>query len=289
MKKRAPIDSQIVGAQTKPYHYKVTYRDISNYSASIFDENSAYYHESKGNEIIAHPLFPVKISWQIVERLHTLWDITFPVNLLDHLIHQSEYIKIFRPIKAEEDLVVQGELIALVPHKLGVKLTIRFNYRDQNEQEVITEYVGAILLGVKCMDEGNGIAAAPEIDRVEIKEPFQQISIPVHRLASYIYDGCNDIVNPIHTNRAYAKSMGLPNIILQGTATLAMSVSAIMNKALNTNPETIEVVAGKFIGYVLPPDNLSVRFIKKVRHEYFFDVVNQKKETVIKGGYIKIK
>ena len=106
MKKRAPINSQIVGTQTKPYHYKATYRDISNYSASIFDENSAYYHEGKGNEIIAHPLFPVRISWQIVERLHTLWDVTFPVNLLDHLIHQSEYIKIFRPLKEEEYLAI---------------------------------------------------------------------------------------------------------------------------------------------------------------------------------------
>ena len=283
-----PIDSGIVGAKTKPFVYEVTYRDLTNYSAAVLEDNPAYYERKDGGPAV-HPLFPVRISWQIVEKLETLWEIKFPVDLRDHLIHQAEYIEFFQPLRAGDKLKVQATLISLLPHKLGVKLAIRFDYSDYSQKMVLREYVSAVLTGVKCADDGRTIDTFPTTERFEINSDYQSLKIEISKLASYIYDGCNDIVNPIHTDPEYARSFGLPGIILQGTATLAMSVNAVIKKTPNFDLRKIDVVAGKFTGYVLPPDSLTVKFIKKDTDEYFFETLNSKNEYVIRGGYIKVK
>jgi hypothetical protein len=81
--------------------------------------------------------------------------------------------------------------------------------------------------------------------------------------------------------------MGLPDIILQGTATLAMSVSTVIRKELNKNPQRIKMVSGKFTDIVVPPNQLSVRLLKKNEQEIYFDVSDQNDKFVLKGGYIK--
>ena len=288
LKKRVPINSDIVGKATKPFHYRVTFRNLTNYSAAVFNGNPLYYDNRAGGPA-AHPLFPVRISWQMVERLDSLWDIKFPVDLSSHLIHQAEYIELIKPLKAGDELEVCGTLISLMPHKLGAKMAIRFDYTDNSGMELVKEYVSAILLGVKVTDEGRSIKKIAQIERFEIKEDYQSAKIEVSALDSYLYDGCSEIVNPIHTDRYYARSLGLPGIILQGTATLARSISSVINHLPNNDPRKITVVAGKFSGYVLPPDSLTVKFIKKSSDEYYFETVNSNNEYVIRGGYIKVK
>ncbi len=287
LKRRIAIDSDAAGSTTKPFHYKVNFRDLTNYSAAVFDDNPIFYNRGKDTPA-AHPLFPVRISWQMVENLDSLWDAKFPVDLRSNLIHQSEYIQILQPLHAGDDLSVIGTLISLVPHKLGVKLTICFDYNERQKGAMIKEYVSAILLGVKCDDGGKSIEEIPQSERIEINSGSAAEKVKISALASYIYDGCTDIVNPIHTDREYARSLGLPGIILQGTATLAMSVSAVL-KAHGADPRKVETAAGKFSGYVQPPDNLTVRFMEKEQGVYYFETLNKNNDYVIRGGYIKVK
>ena len=62
--KKIHLSSDIVGAKLKPFQFEVTFRQTSNYAASIFDDNNIYYDTNKSHKIVAHPLFPVRISWQ---------------------------------------------------------------------------------------------------------------------------------------------------------------------------------------------------------------------------------
>jgi len=286
LKKRALIDSSIVGSCTKPFRYLVNFRHLTNYSAALFDENPLLYENGEDAPVM-HPLFPSRISWQMVERLDLLWDVRFPVDLRDHLIHQGEYLEILQPLKPGNELKVKATLISLRPHKLGVKITIRFEYCNKSGVQLIKEYVSAIVLGVRCSDDGRSIGEIPQMERRQITGDYFSEIIEISALDSYIYDGCSDIVNPIHTNREYARSMGLPGILLQGTATLARSVSVI-SKHIPGAHAKITALAGKFTGYVLPPDRLTVNFIKNASGDYFFETLNRKNEYVIRGGYLKI-
>ena len=280
------ISSQIVGTKSKPYQIQVTDRQISNYAASIFDENDIYYKKKQGKEMVAHPLFPVRISWKIIENINQQWGTELPGNILDNLVHQSEYLEIHRLLKPGDKLSITGEIIALLPHKQGSKITIKFDYYDQNNQKVLSEFLGAIMFGCKCSDPGKTTQALPVTAIIEQDTPLWEEKIAVSRVAPFLYDGCNEIVYPIHTDQGYAKSVGLPDIILQGTATLAMSVSTLIRKELNNNPQRVKVVSGKFTGIVVPPNRLSVRLLKKSEQKFYFDVSDQDDNFVLRGGYI---
>lgn len=284
-KKKMKIDSQIVGTRIKPYPFCVTARQIQNYAASIFDENSIYFDTEK--KITAHPLFVARISWEIIERLNQLSEVEFPDHVFDHLAHQSEYLEIYRLLKPGDELTIHGEIVAVIPHKLGVKITLKFDYFDRQNKLVLVEYMGAILFGVKCSDKGKTSPNLPTIERIEQNLLIWEEQILISRFAPYIYDGCNDIVYPIHTDRKFAQSMGLPDIILQGTATLAMSVSAIIKKELNNDPRMLKIISAKFTDVVVPPNRLTVRLLKRTQQEVHFDVTEQGGKSVLKGGYIK--
>jgi len=287
LKKKIQISSDIVGAKIKPFHFKVSFRQTSNYAASIFDENKIYYDTNKKNKIVAHPVFPVRISWNIVENINQHWEIDFREKALDSLVHYSEYLELHRLLMPGDELTVHGELTALVPHKLGAKITLKFDYYDKAARLILTEYIAALLFSVKCVDSGRTSVELPLIERIENISPIwvQQIQIP--RSAPFIYDGCNDIVYPIHTDIEFAQKRGLPDIILQGTATLAKSVSILIKNELNDVSRLIKVISGKFTDIVVPPNQLSVRLLKKTSQELFFDVKDKNDKIVLKGGFIR--
>ncbi|MCP4021558.1 MAG: hypothetical protein GY729_06935, partial [Desulfobacteraceae bacterium] len=98
---------------------------------------------------------------------------------------------------------------------------------------------------------------------------------------------------PIHTSPNFAEAVGLPGIILQGTATLAYAVREMVNKEADADPSNIEQIACNFTGMVLPGTKIEVYCIeKKSYHDHtdlFFQVHNSDGQKAIRNGYIKIK
>ena len=107
----------------------------------------------------------------------------------------------------------------------------------------------------------------------------------------FIYDGCSDIVFPIHTSKKFAKQLQLPDIILQGTATLAFAVSAIINRETKGNPNLVKEIYAKFTGMVFPGTtiqiNLKQRQIAGKETHLFFEVLNHEGKRAISHGFIK--
>ena len=287
LKKKIQVSSEMVGAKIKPFKYKVLFRQTSNYAASIFDENSIYYDTNRKQKIVAHPLFPVRISWKIAENINEHWEIDFPTEALENFVHHSEYLEIHRLLKPGDVLTIHGELAAFLPHKLGAKIILKFDYFDKADEHVQTELIGAILFGVKCTDKGKTSIELPSTERIKQSSPIWEEQIIVPRSAPFIYDGCNDIVYPIHTDIKFAQNMGLPDIVLQGTATLAKSVTILIKKELEKNPNRVKMISGKFSNIVVPPNQLTVLLQKRNETELYFNVTDKNGKIVLKGGYLK--
>jgi acyl dehydratase len=83
--------------------------------------------------------------------------------------------------------------------------------------------------------------------------------VDVPAWAAHVYTEGARIWNPIHTDRAVARTAGLPGIILHGTATLAVGVSRVVAHALAGDPARVHEVAGRFTGMVPMPSSLTVR------------------------------
>jgi acyl dehydratase len=112
-------------------------------------------------------------------------------------------------------------------------------------------------------------------------------------LRPFIYDGCANIYFPIHTSRGFARQVGLPGIILQGTATLSLAAREILDREAERDPGRLITFSGRFSGMVLPGTCIRVRILKKnpgpAGTDLHFIVYNQEGRPAVSRGYAFIK
>jgi len=71
-------------------------------------------------------------------------------------VHYTEHLMFHRPVRPGDRLRITGRIAAILPHKAGTHVVIRFDAIALNDAPVFTEHIGAIMRGVKCTDEGRG-------------------------------------------------------------------------------------------------------------------------------------
>jgi acyl dehydratase len=285
------INSQFVGTPLKTYQSRITWRDTMNYAAAIGDDNPLYFDDECSRGIVAPPMFAVAATWPIIENITDFLDADdFPREILLTQMHYTEHIRFHNSLSPGQALSVKGRIAAILPHRAGTQIVTCFEARDQNDQPVFTEYNGGMMRGVKCMDGGRGGEVLPSVPDRDSKNRLQwEQRIRVDSLLPFVYDGCANIVFPIHTSKKFAHEVGLPGIILQGTATLALAVTELINREADGIPFKLKEISCRFTGMVLPGSEirLQVFYSKTDNHSgsIFFDVINQEGDKAISHGY----
>jgi len=289
------LSSRFVGTPLKDYHTEITWRRTMNFAAALDDNNDCYMDDEREGGIIAPPMFGVAVTWPILERI---WEYIeardFPMEILVTQVHHTESLAFHRPVRPGDRLTVKGRVAAILPHRAGTRVVVRFDVLDQTGDPVFTEHMGALMRGVKCSDEGLCPNPLPEGPLSEASaHPLWESRISIDLLRPHIYDGCTDIVFPIHTSKAFARQVGLPGNILQGTATLAFAVREIINREAGGDPLMLKSVFCRFTGMVFPGTVIRVQGVgKSEKHDgtgLHFMVLNQEGQKAISGGYAFLK
>lgn len=289
------LSSRFVGTPLKDYNKRITWREIMNYAASVEDNNPHYFDDERADGILAPPMLSVAVTWPILERI---WEFIeaedFPTSVMMTQVHYTEYLAFHRPIKPDDSLTIKGKLTAILPHRAGTQVVIRFDAVDKEGTPVFTEHTGALMRGIKCADEGLGEDSLPFVPSFADEGRLEWTAVvPIDPLRPFIYDGCTNIVFPIHTSKRFAHQVGLPDTILQGTATLAYAAREIVNREADGNPLKLKALFGRFTGMVLPGTAIHVRLLGRVPHNreigLHFVVVNEEGQKAISKGYACLK
>jgi acyl dehydratase len=267
------LNASLAGTQLKPYQTKISWRQITNFAAAVEDNNPKYFDDTQEMPIVSHPMFPVSITWPVVSQLEQFIEAKeFPKEVLLTQVHYTEHLILHRLIRPSDELSIIGTLKAFLPHRAGTHAMICLKAKDQNGKPVFTEYIGTMLRGVDCGqgDQAGPIPLIPEKDRKT--EILWASTIHIDPLRPYIYDGCTDIEFPIHTSPKFAEAVGLPGIILQGTATLAYAIRELINKEADKDPTRILEIASRFTGMVCPGTDIQVFCTGKKSHENHIDI-----------------
>jgi acyl dehydratase len=285
------IPSTFVGTTLKDYHTKVEWRNSMNYAAAVEDNNPWYFDDERDGGIIAPPMFCIALTWPILQNI---WDNIeaddFPMEIIPTLVHYTEHLELHRPIKPGDALVIKGKIVAIVPHRAGTHIVIRFDAQDKKGIPAFTEHIGAMMRGVRCTDAGQGEENLPKVPALtEEQQPGWSSLIHIDALRPFVYDGCADITFPIHTSKQFAHQVGLPDIILQGTATLAFAIREIIDREADSNPLRLQSLSCRFSGMVLPGTDITVELlgksVKQHSTDLFFHVLNQDGQKAISGGF----
>ena len=250
------IPRGLVGATVGPLTQDIDARWLMAYAAGLGETDPAYLDTLRPGGVAAHPLFPVCYEWPLAveSRARQLGD-----EVALRGVHATHDLTLHRSVRAGDRLTTTGAVIAVAPRRAGAYVLTRYETRDARDERVSTTDYGSVFLGVACDPEGSPLAS-PHPDRSpaggEGSAEWTE-EIPIAATLAHVYSECARIWNPIHTDPEVARRAGLPRIILHGTATLALAISATMRRAGPTATRVTRV-ACRFTGMVPLPSRLRV-------------------------------
>jgi acyl dehydratase len=264
------LPNSIVGREIEPDEQVVDARWLMAYNAALGELSSE-----------PHALFPVCYEWPATRRLRERAGLA-PLDA--RLVHAQHDLTVQRAPRAET-LKISGQVVVALQKRPGVLVVFRFTTRDAKGGVVTTTDFSALYRDVKLDGGDRAIAQVEDPPRHEKKlEPNGEIAVAA--TAAHVYTECARIFNPIHTDVAYARAAGLPDIILHGTATLALSVSRIL-KSLRANPASVRRVRCRFSGMVTMPNTLRVH-ASRDGDEIAFETRNADGQPVVERGWVKL-
>lgn len=247
------LSPSMVGLEVGPAVHTIDARWLMAYAAAVGVEDARYFDTQSVGGPLAHPLFAVCYEWPLAVAVR---DTVIGPHIAPFGVHATHALTIHRPPRAGETLQTTARVIAAEPRRAGTLVTVRFTTRDAGGGAVTTTDYGSVYRGVTLTESG---AAAPIPESPPVAEVAWQERVEVRAGAAHVYTECARIWNPIHTDIAAARAAGLPDIILHGTATLALAVSRVMTRAAAGDGRRVRTVQARFTGMVRLPSTLTVR------------------------------
>ncbi|MCF6193334.1 MAG: hypothetical protein L3J46_03250 [Kangiellaceae bacterium] len=277
LRKRLSISPETIDTRIRDYQFQITEESAVSYHEVISQEHSS------DDKYLVHPLYLTKVSWHIVESLNDYLKTPIEPKLLEMLVHLSNHFEFFAPLELNKKYTVKSHLCQIKPHRKGTRLTVRFDYWLEDKL-VASEHTTGLLFGVRCRGEGIMREELPSYPRV-IETAIWSKSIPIEKCLPYVYAKKAEIDAPIHTDPKFAKSIGLPDIILQGTCTFAMSVNCILVE-LKIATKEVKCLSVNFTGMLLTPNEIKIDIVFQTEQKIVFNVYDNKGNALIKGGNI---
>jgi acyl dehydratase len=260
------------------------------YAAALGDTLPCYIDTTRG--VIAHPMFPVCFEWPVQVAMRALLEKTsLTRDEAMRGVQATHDIVIYRAIRPPARLTTQLTVAGVERRKPGAYLVTRLDTVDESGQPVCTSWYGGIYRGVevKGPDAPAKVAPLPTEPLVEEGEPLSECQVDVPAGMAHIYTECARIFNPIHTDASVARAAGLPEIILHGTATLALAVSRIIETEAGKDPTRIERVTARFGAMVTMPSTLTVRILARAGTAVFFETLSNEGRLAIRDGVVILR
>jgi len=255
------IGGDLAGRAFGPREATVDARWLMAYAAALGDTDPAYLDTRRPGGIVGHPLFPVCYEWPLAVEVR---ESTMDAAVLPRGVHATHDLRIHRRARPGDRLRVSARIVRVEARAPGAYLLWRFETVDAAGAPVSTTDYGSLFLGVACDGPpapAGSSHAGPGAERRDApaRGPRWSTTVPIAATAAHTYTEGARIWNPIHTDRAVAEAAGLPDIILHGTATLALAVSEVLRREGLGADAPVSRISCRFGGMVRMPSTLEVR------------------------------
>jgi acyl dehydratase len=273
------LSASMVGLEVGPAVHTIDARWLMAYAAAVGVEDPRYFDTQSTRGPLAHPLFAVCYEWPLAVAVR---DTAIGADIAPFGVHATHALTIHRPPRAGETLHTTARVISAAPRRAGTLVTVRFTTRDADGAAVTTTDYGSVYRGVTLTESGPP-SPMPE-SPPDAAEVAWQERVEIGAGAAHVYTECARIWNPIHTDIAVARAAGLPDIILHGTATLALAVSRVVTRAAAGDGRRVRAVQARFTGMVRLPSTLTVRGHATRGGAIAFDALDAAGARVLQGA-----
>ncbi|HWN56305.1 MAG TPA: MaoC/PaaZ C-terminal domain-containing protein [Methylomirabilota bacterium] len=284
------LSPSMVGRTAGPYAHDIDARWLMAYAAALEETAPEYFDTTRPEGLVAHPLFSVCYEWPAAVELRAKLT---SEEIAARSVHATHDLVIHRPVKAGDRLETTATVSLIEPRSPGAYQVTRFETVDERGQPVTTTEYGSIYRSVS-VDPAPVRPKGSEPMENESSGPGEGWSTSVHLSAglAHVYTECARIWNPIHTDRAVAVDAGLPDIILHGTATLALAVSQVLQREPAEAARRVRRIACRFTGMVRLPSVITVQGVGETRGRasrvIAFQVLAENGRPAVTRGLIEI-
>lgn len=293
-----PIDATFVGHAGTEQSHHVDARWLMAYAAALGHDEAHFLDTTRAEGLVAHPLFPVCLEWPAVlaaQELSSEQGISVAERRLG--VHSTHDLIFFRALRAGDTLRVRPTISEVRPSRSGTSQVVRLDmHREEDDALVCSSWYGMVFRGVTCQGEGGhnrDLDPPPLAPLAEGRRGLPTTTRHFHVPATFahVYTECSRIWNPVHTDRQIAVDAGLPDIILHGTANLAIGISEILRADPERHPDTIRRVRARFRAMVRMPQTLRIEIGEPEKLDgggelQVFEVLNEAEEPAVAGGLI---
>jgi len=294
-----PLDSSLVGTKVGPVEAEIDARWTMAYAACLDDFLPCYMDTRRADGVIAHPLFPVCFEWPAAGAIRTKLRAAMAPGEPARGVHATHHTILHRPIVHRANrpplrLLTTAEVMGIERRTPGAFDLVKFDTVDHSGLPICTTYYGSLYRQVEVAG-GDRPATYPSPPRPSAapSRPRAEIPLAIGAGLAHIYTECARIWNPVHTDAAVAASAGLPGLILHGTATLALAVSAIVKAEAGDEPARVAEIAGRFGAMVLMPSKVTLRIQSRESCDrgdaVFFEALNAEGGRAIRDGVVVLR
>ncbi|MEO6463439.1 MAG: MaoC/PaaZ C-terminal domain-containing protein, partial [Candidatus Eisenbacteria bacterium] len=224
-----PIDAAAAGRDPGGIETEASLRRLMAYAAGIGAEDECYFDDEHG--VVGHPAFCVSLEWPVVSGPGYLAAIGRSADAPRGAVHVLQDSRFHRLIRAGELLKTRARIARVRQTSAGVLVTSCVEtFESATRSPVVTTWTAAMFLRDTLDGAPSSDEEPPALRKdANVTVDSQRVAIETSPSLAHRYSECASIWNPIHTERAAARAIGLPGILLHGTCTWALAGQALIH------------------------------------------------------------
>jgi acyl dehydratase len=218
------------------------------YAAATNDPNPAYLSGA-----YAPPVFAVVPTWDAM--MVALHDVV-PAGDQVAMLHAEQDMHFFGPLVPGRPLATHAEAHSLRSGRMGTRFTMRVVSCDEDDRLVVEQFATMLIRGVEPPGDGGPAPPSHAFPAEAKASKLAQVELAVDVDQALRYAAASGDANPIHTDDAAARAVGLPGVILHGMCTMALCGRAVVDELAGGDPALLRRLAVRFYRPVFPGSDL---------------------------------
>jgi len=209
-----------------------------------------------------------------------------PAGVLMRVVHGEHDFSFTQPIVPGMELVSRVAPVGIHGRSSGVTVVVRAVTETGSGEPVVEQHMTAFFRGAQL--EGSfGDEAPPHGFPAALRgsEPLLSVTHGYDSDQTRRYAEAAGDPMPIHLDEDFARSVGLPGIIVHGMCTLAFASRAVIAAGCPDDPARLARLAGRFGAIVQPSEQVTT----SVYDGLCFETVSGNGNTAIKDGLATLR
>jgi acyl dehydratase len=207
-----------------------------------------------------------------------------PDELMMRVLHGEHDFRFHRPIVAGDQLICRARVTGIHGKSSGVVVGAYLETRDAEGDLVNEQYFTGFFRGGEFGEAGEPVPQHSFDQSLRQREPDWTAVQKYDEDQTFRYAKASGDPMPIHTDDAFAKSVGLPGIIIHGMCTMAFTSHAVISRVSPAHPENLKRLAVRFSAPAQPKHTITTSAWNTKPGTYAFETVTNEEATIIKDG-----